>query len=80
MFTVRQAVEDSPGIAATKLYQTLMTLTGCSDKTAKKAAFQAVDLGYIRREEKGKYVNYFPAGLGKSEHFPNVGETEGGHE
>lgn len=80
IYTVRQAVEDNPGIAATKLYQTLMMLTGCSDKTAKKAAFRAVDLGYIRREEKGKYVNYHPAGLGKSGHFPNLEETENEHE
>jgi KaiC/GvpD/RAD55 family RecA-like ATPase len=62
-FTVKQAVEETPGIAAGKLYALLMTLTGCSDKTAKKATARAVELGSVRREERSKFVNFYP-GLG----------------
>jgi len=77
-FTVRQAVDETPGIAAGKLYSLLMSLTGCSDKTAKKATARAVELGSIRREERSKYVNFYP-GLVKSGLFPNNSEpTNGG--
>ena len=78
-FTVRQAVEDNPGIAATKLYQLLMSLTGCSRPTADKAARMAAELGSIRRVERSKYVNYYPVVIGKTGDFPNVEETENEH-
>ena len=80
VFTVRQAVEDNPGIAATKLYRMLMSLTGCSRPTADKAARRAAELGFISRVEQSKYVNYFPVRLGKNEDFPNLEETENEHE
>jgi KaiC/GvpD/RAD55 family RecA-like ATPase len=71
--TVRQAVEENPGIAATKLYHLLMSLTGCSRPTADKAARRAAELEYIIREERGKYVNYYPnADLPDGTDFPNV--------
>ncbi len=79
VFTVRQSVEDNPGIAATKLYQLLMNLTGCSDKTAKKSTARTVDLGFIRRKEHSKYVNFYPGDIGETEDFPNIeGEENGG--
>ena len=80
VFIVRQAVEDNPGIAATKLYRMLMSLTGCSRPTADKAARRAAELGFISRVEQSKYVNYFPVRLGKNEDFPNLEETENEHE
>jgi hypothetical protein len=60
VFTVRQAVEDSPGIMASKLYTLLRSLTGCGERTAIKSTARAVDLGFIRREGKTKPVYYFP--------------------
>jgi KaiC/GvpD/RAD55 family RecA-like ATPase len=60
IYLVRQIVEENPGIAATKLYQLLMAATGCSRPTADKAARKAAELGYVIREERGKYVNYYP--------------------
>ena len=57
---------------------TLILLTGCSDKTAKRSTARAVELRYIRREEHSKYVNFYPAGLGKSEDFPNNEKPENG--
>jgi hypothetical protein len=70
VFTVRQVVEDAPGIAAMNLYGKLMGLTGCSDKTAKKSTARAIELGFIRREKSGRNVFFHPRGLGKSEDFP----------
>lgn len=80
LFTVRQTVEDNPGIAATKLYRILMSLTGCSRPTADKAAKRAAEIGLVNRIERSKYVNYYPVGLGKNEDFPNPQDPETDHE
>jgi hypothetical protein len=77
--TVRQVVEDTPGIAAKELYRHLAAQVGCSERTAMKSTARTVDLGFIRREEKGKYVNFHPTGLVKSEDFTNnEGQENGG--
>jgi KaiC/GvpD/RAD55 family RecA-like ATPase len=74
IFIVTQTVEENPGIAATKLYHLLMRTAGCSRPTADKAARQAADLGYVIREERGKYVNYHPKPRSPrgGPDFPNV--------
>jgi hypothetical protein len=61
VFTVRQVVEDKPGIGATELYADLMKATGCGKRTAISSTSRAVDLGFIRRHGKTKPVNYYPA-------------------
>ena len=71
VFTVRTAVEDNPGISATLLYQTLMTLTGCGKVTAIKSTARTVNLGFIRRQGKTKPVNFYPAGLVQNEDCTN---------
>ena len=79
IFLVTQTVEQNPGIAAMKLYHLLMSLTGCSRPTADRAARKAAELGSIIREEKGKYVNYYPRlGNTKTGDFPNLEEDENG--
>jgi len=62
IFTVRQAVEDSPGISASKLYRLLASITGCSERTAMHSTARAVELDAIRREGKSKPVNFYPVG------------------
>jgi hypothetical protein len=79
VFTVRQAVEDNSGIAATKLYQLLMNLTGCGKRTAINSTARTVDLGFIRREGNTKPVNFYPCFSAKedctnNEKLKNVGQ------
>jgi len=75
--TIRHAVEEAPGIGAGKLYTLLSSLTGCSTRTAMKATARAVELGSIRREERAKFVNFYP-GLVKSPLFTNNSEPDNG--
>ncbi len=73
VFTVRQAVEDTPGIHAGRLYALLVSLTGCAERTAMRATARAVELQLIRREGKTKPVTFFPPISDKS----NVTNPEG---
>ena len=77
IFTVRQAVEDSPGITASKLYALLSSLTGCGRRTAINSTARAFELGAIRREEKGKFVLYLPASDCTDDCTNNEGLFEG---
>jgi len=61
VFSIRQAVEDNPGIGASKLYDLLSTTVGCSTRTAMRGVSDAVSLGHIRREEHSKFVTFHPA-------------------
>ena len=78
VFTVRQTVDDTPGIAASKLYKQLASLTGCSERTAMKSTARAVELGFIRRKGDTKPVNFYPAASVKAEDFTNNEEPESG--
>jgi hypothetical protein len=62
VFTVRQTVDDTPGVPASKLYKLLAARTGCSERTAMRSTGRTVDLGFIQREERGKSVNFYPIG------------------
>jgi len=61
-FTVRQVVEDHPGICGNELYAELTKLTGCSRRTAISATNRTVTLGFIRRVVSGRVTNYHPVG------------------
>ena len=78
VFTVRQTVGDKPGIGATDLYSELMKATGCGKRTAINSTARAVELGFIRREERGKFVNYFSVGLVQKEDCTNNEEPKNG--
>jgi hypothetical protein len=58
--TVRQVVEDEPGITAGKLYAKLMALTGCGERTAINSTSRTVQIGFIERKEQGRSVIYRP--------------------
>jgi hypothetical protein len=60
LFAIRQAVNDTPGIGATKLYGLLSSTIGCSERTAMRAVADAVKLGHIRRGEEGRRVTFRP--------------------
>jgi KaiC/GvpD/RAD55 family RecA-like ATPase len=59
--TVRSAVEENPGIAAGKLFDLLISLTGCGKRTAINSTGRAVQLGLIDRKEQGRFVFYNPS-------------------
>jgi len=62
VFTVRAVVEETlNGIAAGLLYKQLVSLTGCSGRTAMRAAMRTAELGFIDRKERGRNVYYHPA-------------------
>jgi hypothetical protein len=77
VFTVRQKVDDTPGIGATELYAELMKATGCGKRTAITSTGRSVALGFIRREERGKFVDYYPA-FSANEDCTNNEEPESG--
>jgi RecA-family ATPase len=60
VFLIRQTIEETPAIGASKLYETLSATVGCSTRTAMRSVADAVKLGYIRREKHGKRVTYHP--------------------
>ena len=60
IFTVRQTVEENPGIAAGSLYRLLSSATGASARTAMRSTARATELRMIRREEKGNRVMFHP--------------------
>jgi AAA domain/Bifunctional DNA primase/polymerase, N-terminal/Primase C terminal 1 (PriCT-1) len=60
IFTVRQMVEETPGIAAGALYKMLSSATGAAIRTAMRSAARATELGMVRREEKGNRVMFHP--------------------
>jgi hypothetical protein len=77
VFTIRQAVEDTPGIGAAKLYKTLSTMVGCSERTAMRAVADAAKAGYVLREDRGRFVNFHPAKVtNTSVTFPDGPEAE----
>jgi hypothetical protein len=78
VFTVRMKVDDTPGIGATDLYAALMKATGCGKRTAINSTGRAVELGFIRRVERGKFVDYHPAGIGATGDCTNDGKQENG--
>jgi KaiC/GvpD/RAD55 family RecA-like ATPase len=65
IFTVRQVVEENPGIAAGALYRLLSATTGSSVRTAIRSTARATELGMILREEKGTRVKFHPPALTK---------------
>lgn len=60
IFTVRQVVEENPGIAAGALYLLLSSTTGSSVRTAMRSTARATELGMILREERGTRVKFHP--------------------
>lgn|GEM_PF-2372094 len=62
VFTIRGVVGNHPGIRGGELYRALSSATGCSTRTAMRSTLRAVQLGYVRREEKGREVFYHPIG------------------
>lgn len=60
IFTVRQMVEENPGIAAGALYKMLQSATGAAVRTTMRSTARATDLGMVRREEKGNRVMFHP--------------------
>jgi hypothetical protein len=77
VFSIRQVVEDSPGIGATKLYDALSGMVGCSKRTAMRGVADAVKIGYIRREERSKFVTFHPV-LVTNGDVTNNGDEENG--
>ncbi|MHB8783769.1 MAG: AAA family ATPase [Desulfobacteria bacterium] len=76
VFTVRQTVDDKPGIGATELYTALMKATGCGKRTAITSTGRAVELGFIRRHGNTKPVNYYPAFIREIGDCTNNEDTE----
>ena len=75
VFTVRQTIEDNPGIPAGKLYDLLTARTGASRRTAMRATARAVELQMIHREETGRGVTFSPR-LVTTAHVTNDEETK----
>jgi KaiC/GvpD/RAD55 family RecA-like ATPase len=61
IFTVKQTVEENPGIAAGALYKMLSSATGASVRTAMRSTARAAELGMVRRKEEGTRIKFHPA-------------------